>query len=197
MLRTTHSPAKNVAMLGGPNGAGKTTMAFRLLPRLGVREFVNADEIARGLSPLNPEGSALSAGRLMIERMQALVQARESFAFETTCSGRGHLHLLEQCRAVGYQLTLIFLWLPSPEAAIARVARRVREGGHKIPSDVIIRRYKAGLRNMRHIYLPLVDTALIFNNSDDRGVLIAERQEGGPLLVHDTLRWKEIEEATQ
>ena len=197
MLQTAHGPAKNVVMLGGPNGAGKTTMAFRLLPKLGVREFVNADEIARGLSPLNPESSALSAGRLMIERMQMLIHVRENFAFETTCSGRSHVHLLEQCRAVGYQLTLVFLWLQSAQTAIERVGRRIREGGHRIPQDVIIRRYKAGLRNMRHIYLPLVDTALIFNNSDDSGELIAERQEGGPLLVYDAPRWNEIEEATQ
>ena len=109
-------------MLGGPNGAGKTTAAASLLPgALGILEFVNADEIAQGLSPFNPEGIAVAAGRLMIGRIQALAHNGESFAFETTCSGRGHARLLHMCRVLGYRLTLVFLWLPSVEAALARV----------------------------------------------------------------------------
>jgi predicted ABC-type ATPase len=153
---------EEVIILGDPNGAGKTTAAQRLLPQtLQILEFVNADEIARGLSPFNPEGSAIEAGRLMLERMRALIEARQSFAFETTCAGRGHARSIRLCRASGYRVTLFFLWLPSPEVAVSRVARRVREGGHRIPSDVIRRRYRAGLRNMRHLYLPLADAVLI------------------------------------
>jgi predicted ABC-type ATPase len=136
---------KDVVIVGGPNGAGKTTWAFnRLPPTLNIREFVNADEIARGLSPLDPEGGALAAGRLMLERLNTLVNERQSFAFETTCSGRGHVRLLERCRAAGYQVTLIFLWLNSPDVALARVAQRVGEGGHSIPNDVVVRDIRLG-----------------------------------------------------
>jgi predicted ABC-type ATPase len=189
---------KDLIVLGGPNGAGKTTAAKRLLPAaLGIREFVNADEIARGLSPFNPDGSAFLAGRLMVERIRMLARAGESFAFETTCSGRGHLRLLRLCRAAGYRLVLLFLWLPTPQAALARVARRVREGGHGVPDDVVIRRYAAGLRNMRRLYLPLVDIGYVYDNSDRRGELIAERESSMRLIVHDPIRWKLIEEATQ
>lgn len=185
-------------MLGGPNGAGKTTAADSLLPRaLGIREFVNVDEIARGLSPFNPEGTAFTAGRLMIERIRALARSGESFAFETTCAGRGHARLLRMCRAAGYRLSLVFLWLPSPQAAVARVARRVREGGHGVPDDVVIRRYAAGLRNMWHLYWPLVDVGLVYDNSDTGRVLIAERTPDAPLAVHDPVRWALIEEATR
>ena len=173
-------------------------MAAHLLPhRLGVIEFVNADEIARGLSPFDWERSAIAAGTAMIERIEELVQGERSFAFETTCAGRRHLRLLKRCRDAGYRTTLLFLWLPSADDALERVARRVRRGGHPIPADVILRRYVAGLRNMRHLYLPIVDVGLIYDNSDDGGGLIAVRREGGEFLVYDEARWKKIEEATR
>ena len=141
---------KQLVVLGGPNGAGKTTAAQTLVPKtLGIREFVNADEIARGLSPFNAEATAIAAGRLMVERIHALADAGENFAFETTCAGRGRVRLLRMCRAAGYRATLVFLWLPSVEAALKRVARRVREGGHDVPEDIVRRRYQTGLRNMR------------------------------------------------
>src|ERR1700742_2166836 len=181
---------REAVILGGPNGAGKTSWALRYLdPTLGIREFVNADEIARGLSPLNAEGAAFAAGRLLIERIHTLADAGESFAFETTCAGKGHLRLLERCRAAGYRITLIFLWLPSVDAAIARVARRVREGGHFVPDAIVARRFAGGLRNMRHLYLLAADIALIYDNSDGSDVLIAERRPGSELIVHDKARW--------
>ncbi len=189
---------KDVVVIGGPNGAGKTTWAVRRLPpTLNIREFVNVDEIARGLSPLDPEGSAAAAGRLMIERLNDLLRAGQSFAFETTCSGRGHVARLLRCRAADYRITLVFLWLPSADAALARVARRVSEGGHDIPAEIVARRYSTGLRNMRHLYLPLADRALIYDNSDGNGALIAERHEHEPLTIHDSDRWSRIERATQ
>jgi len=181
---------KDIIVLGGPNGAGKTTAARALLPgSLGIREFVNADEIARGLSPFNEAGAALAAGRLMIERMRHLARIGESFAFETTCAGRAHVEFLRGCRAQGWRVTLLYLWLPSPEAAIERVARRVSLGGHDISSDVIVRRYWKGLSNMRSLYLPLADLAAIYENSDDARVLVAERKHEMPLIVHDPARW--------
>lgn len=185
---------KDLVILGGPNGAGKTTAAARLLPHdLGIIEFVNADEIARGLSPFNPEGSALAAGRLMLERLRALIEAGDSFAFETTCSGRYHLQMLRRGRAAGYRLTLIYLWLASPEMALERVARRVAQGGHAIPSDVVRRRYHAGIRNMRDLYLPAVDRAFVYDNSDRTGEVIAERTPEGHFLIYDAVRWALIE----
>jgi predicted ABC-type ATPase len=185
-----------IIILGGPNGAGKTSAAQVVLPdRLELREFVNADEIARGLSPFNPEGVAVGAGRLMLERMQTLIRGRQSFAFETTCSGRSYIPLLRRCKADGWRVTLIYLWLPSPEMALERVARRVREGGHRIPDDVVVRRYWAGLANMRHLYLPLADTASIYDNSDRTLMLIAERTPESSFVIHDASRWAAIERA--
>jgi len=185
-------------MIGGPNGAGKTTAAATLLPKmLGIREFVNADEIAGGLSPFNPEGRALAAGRLMIERMHELVARGESFAFESTCAGRAHVQTLLKCRDAAYRFILIFLWLPSAKEALRRVARRVAQGGHSIPDDVVIRRYAAGLKNLQQLYLPIADIAYIYDNTDQGGILIAERQPGQTLMVCDDRRWKRILEANR
>src|SRR5207248_1727603 len=184
--------------IGGPNGAGKTTAATRLLPEsLNIREFVDADAIARGLSPFNPEANAFAAGRVMLQRLRDLAGAGENFAFETTCAGRHQLRLLQDCRSMGYQLTLLFLWLPSVEIAVGRVADRVSKGGHSIPADVIVRRYHAGLRNMRYQYLPAVDTASIYDNSGASPVLIAEQKPDSHFIVHDPARWAMIEQATQ
>jgi predicted ABC-type ATPase len=189
---------KDLVIIGGPNGAGKTTAAHRLLPEgLNIREFVDADAIARGLWPLDPEGHAVSAGRLMIRRIRDLAKTGESFAFETTCAGRSHLRLLQECRGLGYRLTLLFLWLRSAKAAVERVVRRVEQGGHSVPSDVIIRRYRAGLRNMQQLYLPAVDVALIYDNSGPAERLLAERQLGGHLIIHNAASWGSIERATR
>jgi predicted ABC-type ATPase len=187
---------KDLVVIGGPNGAGKTTAARTLLPiNLKIREFVNADEIARGISPFNPEGNALLAGRLMLDRLRVLAAAGESFAFETTCAGRTHVSFLRSCRNVGYRVTLVFLWLSSAAAAVERVARRVEQGGHSVPADVIIRRYYSGLRNMHQLYLPVVDMAFIFDNSDGVGRLIANLKPGGQLTVHDARSWAAMKRA--
>jgi predicted ABC-type ATPase len=130
----------------------------------------------------------------MLDRIRFLTESGESFAFETTCAGRGHIRTLKMCRAAGYSLTLLFLWLPSSDMALARVARRVAAGGHHIPKHIVLRRYAAGIRNMRQHYLPLVDTALIYDNSDNGGVIIAERRPDAPFVIHDAKRWRRIEE---
>jgi predicted ABC-type ATPase len=185
---------KHIVAIGGPNGAGKTTAARLLVPSaLNIREFINADEIARGLSPFEPERVAVAAGRLMIARMRELVRDHCSFAFETTCAGRAHLALLQKCKAQGWRLTLLFLWLPSPRLALDRVARRVQAGGHQVPADVVVRRYWAGLVNMRELYLPLADLAAIYDNSDEQRTLVAERIASGTFAVHDAARWAAIE----
>lgn len=188
----------DIVIIGGPNGAGKSTSTPAIVPRrLDIHEFVNADEIARGLSPFNPAAPAIAAGRLMLERIQALVRNGESFAFETTCSGRAHVHWLRECKERGWRVTLLFLWLPTPQAALDRVAKRVSEGGHAIPRDVVIRRWKAGAANMRDIYLPLSDIAMIYDNSDAGRLLIAERTLDVPLVVYDAARWAMIEKAAR
>ena len=189
---------KDVIVIGGPNGAGKTTAANRLLPTaLELREFLNADEIARGLSPFDPEANSVLAGRMMIDRIDRLVGGGKSFAFETTCAGHRQAKLLRACRAAGYRVTFIFLWLPSPQFAVERVAQRVGRGGHHIPEDTIVRRYAAGVYNMRHLFLPLADVALIYDNSGQAPTLIAEKGPNVPFVARDVGRWKLIEDATR
>jgi predicted ABC-type ATPase len=181
---------KEIVILGGPNGAGKTTAARVLLPEsFGLHAYLNADEIAREISPQNVDAVAFAAGPRMIERMQELVNQDMSFAFETTCAGKSYLPMLERCKSEGWQIRLLFLWLPSLEIAAERIAQRVREGGHGVPFEVIARRYEAGARNMRGLYLPLANDAEIYDNSARPCILIAEKSENQPLLIHDEARW--------
>lgn len=153
-------------IIAGCNGAGKTTASYTVLPEmLGCKEFVNADEIARGLSPFNPEGVAIQAGRLMIDRVLHLLKEGIDFAFETTLSTRSYVRLIERAQRRGYFVTLLFFSLPTPEQAIMRVASRVAQGGHNIPTDVIIRRFGAGLYNLFNLYTPIVDYWALYDNS--------------------------------
>jgi predicted ABC-type ATPase len=189
---------KDIFILGGANGAGKTTAARVLLPsKLRADTYINADEIARRIAPQNPEGAALAAGRVMLTRIEELIAAGTSFAFETTCAGRVYLRLLENCKLNGWKVSLVYLWVPSPEYSLARVERRVRQGGHSIPEHVIRRRYKAGLFNMRHLYLPLADDATIYDNRDNALKLIARREAPYSLQVWDGDIWARIEKETE
>lgn len=175
---------KEIIILGGPNGAGKTTTARILLPEFfELHPFLNADDIARDLAPWDVESAAMKAGR--IYRTNAN-DGSERYKF---CAG------IDPVWQVVHSYPQS--WLPSPEDSIARVARRVRQGGHDIPDDVIYRRFKTGLWNMRHLYLPLADTAAIYDNSGRQRILIADRESGWPLVVHDQERWSRIEELTQ
>lgn len=188
---------KEIVILGGPNGAGKTTAARKLLPKFsGIQEFLNADEFARAISPENPESAAFAAGRKLLERMKDLVAHNQSFGVETTLSGKSYLQLMKRCKQAGLRITLLFLWLPSPEAAIKRVARRVREGGHGLPPDVIRRRYYSGLSNLLRSYLQLADELEIYDNSLRR-VRIARRAEGGMLVILDSKRWLKLQKAAR
>lgn len=144
----TFSTAPSVVVVAGPNGAGKTTAApFLLRDSFGIQEFVNADPIAAGLSAFAPESVAIAAGRVMLARIEELARRRLSFGFETTLASRSFAPWLQRRVADGYSVHLVFLWLASPELAIARVARRVELGGHAVPEEVVRRRYAAGLRN--------------------------------------------------
>lgn len=134
------------------NGAGKTTASFTVLPEvLGCKEFVNADEIAKGLSPFKPEEVAIEAGKMMLKRIDCLLKQRSTFAIETTLATRSYKSLVGRAKALGYSVELLFFWLPSPEMAQKRVAARVASGGHDIPADVIRRRYRLGLENLFYI----------------------------------------------
>lgn len=154
-------------IIAGCNGAGKTTASMVVLPEiLHCREFVNADEIAKGLSPFNPEEVAIQAGKLMLERIDYLLNRNIAFAIETTLSTRSYQTLVKKAKSKGYMVILLFFWLPSPEMAELRVAERVASGGHNIPSAVIHRRYWLGLKNLFDIFIPAVDKWSIYDNSN-------------------------------
>lgn len=162
-----------VIIIAGPNGAGKTTFAREFLPQeASCRVFVNADLIAAGLAPFDPDTAARQAGRLMLKELSRYASAGTSFAFETTLAGRGYVHHIRQWQAMGYRVKLIFLQLGSAEEAIARVAQRVRQGGHNIPQATIRRRFAAGLHNFEHLYAPLVDAWVLYNSSGPEPVLV-------------------------
>jgi predicted ABC-type ATPase len=183
----------DIFIIGGPNGAGKTTAARKLLPeKLGLEVYLNADEIARRISPGDVDAAAFQAGRVMLEQMRELVRSGTSFAFETTCSGRSYLRLLKGWKAEGWRVTVIYLWLPSPEHSLRRVAQRVRTGGHGIPEETIRRRYYAGLRNMVKLYLPLADYARIYDNEEGAMRLVAVKLLSGRLSVVDRWKWERI-----
>lgn len=184
---------KHLYIIAGCNGAGKTTASMTILPKsLLVKEFVNADEIAKGLSPFNPEGVAIEAGRLMLERIKYLMDKGESFSIETTLATRSYVNLVREAKALGYQVHLIYFWLNSPQLAIDRVAERVRKGGHNIPHDVILRRYYKGISNLFKLFMDEVDIWAIYDNSDFKRERIAFGGKKIALLIKDKYRFEKI-----
>ena len=165
---------KTLYIISGCNGAGKTTASYTVLPEiLDCREYVNADEIAKGLSPFNPESVAIEAGRLMLERIDYLMTAGVSFSIETTLATKSYVNLVRRAHKQGYNVKLLFFWLESPEMAKLRVAERVAKGGHNIPEDVIERRYYAGIRNLFNLFMNEVDYWAIFMNTKKHMTSIA------------------------
>lgn len=151
----------------GCNGAGKTTASMSVLPEiLCCNEFVNADEIAKGLSPFRPEEVAIEAGKIMLRRIESLLEGNETFAIETTLATRSYKSLVKRAKAKGYIVELLFFWLPSPQMAEERVAERVASGGHDIPQEVVHRRYWLGIENLFNIFIPIVDVWSLYDNSD-------------------------------
>ena len=162
-------------IIAGPNGAGKTTASYTILPEIfNVQEFVNADEIAKGLSPFNPDSDGLKAGRIMLNRINELLDKKQSFAFETTLSTKSYTGFVKKAQSQGYEVVLLFLALDSFELAQKRVEVRVQEGGHSIPKDVIKRRYTKGLSNLFNLYIPIVHKWILLNNSEASFHVIAE-----------------------
>lgn len=187
-------PDPNVVVLAGPNGSGKSTMAAALLQgALAVNEFVNADTIAQGLSAFAPTAAALAAGQIMLRRIRELARQRTNFAFESTLAGRSLAPWLTDLIDSGYRFHLLFLWLPSPELAVARVVHRVRMGGHDVPEETIRRRYHAGLRNFFGLYRALASTWKMYDNSrwmDPR--LIATGRGSSAKRILDRRKWNRI-----
>ena len=172
------SASQKILILAGPNGAGKSTFAARFLgAAAGCKQFVNADGIARGLSPFDPDAAALRAGRLMIEEVARHVSTRQNFAIETTLSGRRHQREIEMWQSCGYRVKIVFLSLPAVEIAIERVAIRVAQGGHNIPLDTIRRRFERGLDNFHKVYRPMVDAWALYDSSGLEPVLLDDGEE--------------------
>jgi predicted ABC-type ATPase len=184
---------KNLYIIAGCNGAGKTTASFTILPEIiECKEFVNADEIAKGLSPFQPESVAFESGRIMLNRINELLSAGESFAFETTLSTRSYKNLILRAKESGYTTILLFFWLKNIELAKTRVKTRVAEGGHNIEADVIERRYVKGIKNLFEIYWPIVDGLMMFDNSNGKPHLIARRADDENLVIFDKDSLNEI-----
>ena len=182
-----------IYVIGGANGAGKTTTAFNILPTyLQIIEYVNADEIAKGISPFNPEAVAIQAGKLMLKRLNYLKNNDRDFALETTLSSRNYVRFLNESKQKGYTINLLFFWLNSPELAVLRVKQRVKSGGHDIPEDVIYRRYQRGLKNLFNSYLSLCDNWFIYDNSQFPVTLIAKYTQTSNLFINDSQKWQQI-----
>jgi predicted ABC-type ATPase len=183
---------KNIYIIAGCNGAGKTTASYTILPEiLNCKEFVNADEIAKGLSPFQPEKVAFESGRIMLERIDVLLSSDESFAFETALSTKTYKQRLLKAKDLGFTIKLLFFWLPSIEMAINRVAIRVSEGGHNIPNDIVARRYKRGIVNLFKIYLPLCDSFLILDNEEE-ALVIAKGTINQKIEIMNEVKWNLI-----
>jgi predicted ABC-type ATPase len=181
----THGKHPSLYIIAGPNGAGKTTFARNFLPRYAnCREFVNADLIASGLSPFAPEDVSFRAGRLLLERIHELATQKIDFAFETTLSGHTYLPFLKSCKTSGYHIHLHFLWLETVDLALARIADRVSKGGHDIPESVVRRRFSKGLRNLFHLYRPVLDSWIVFDNTGADPLPVAASR-GDNVMVYD------------
>ncbi len=180
----------NLYIIAGCNGAGKTTASFTILPEmLNCKEFVNADSIAAGLSPFNPESVAIEAGRLMLSRIHELMKAGVDFAFETTLATRSYVSLVKAAQQMGYEITLLFIWLDSPRTAIQRVADRVAEGGHNIPDNVVERRYHRGIFNLINLYIPICNRWIVINNKDVVPELISKGAHNEENIIINDYIW--------
>ncbi len=179
-------------IIAGPNGAGKTTASYTIFPEIfNCNEFVNADEIAKGLSPFNQESVAIKAGKLMLQRIDELLENNISFAFETTLSTRSYTSVVKKAKELGYEVILTFLYLNSAELAVNRVKRRVNEGGHNIPEETIKRRYQKGLQNFFKLYQPIVSKWVLIDNSNGILQMICEGA-GKELNCVNEIAWEKI-----
>jgi len=183
----------NLYIIAGCNGAGKTTASYTILPDiLDCREFVNADNIAQGISPFNVEGVAIEAGRIMLLRINELIDLQQDFAIETTLSTRSYVSLVRKAQQKGYSVTLIYIWLNSPVLAKERVAERVRNGGHHIPDDVVERRYYKGISNFFKLFMPVCDNWILADNSLKKLEIISRGDREFDNVIENTELWSFI-----
>ncbi|WP_202703471.1 zeta toxin family protein [Flavobacterium sp. UGB4466] len=186
---------KNLYIIAGCNGAGKTTTSFTILPDiLNCKEFVNADEIAKGLSPFQPEKVSFEAGRIMLNRINDLLIIKENFAFETTLATKSYKSKIIDAQKNNYIVTLLFFWLQNVDLAIERVRTRVLEGGHNIETETIRRRYQNGIKNLFEIYLPIVDEVMIFDNSVGKPELIAEKNLESEIDILNKIKFNKLKQ---
>ena len=179
-------------IIAGPNGAGKTTASYTILPEIfNCNEFVNADEIAKGISPFNPDKVAIQAGKIMLKRINELIDNDITFALETTLSAKNFVKYIQKAKEKKYEIILLFLRLDSKKLAIKRVEARVKEGGHNIPVEVIKRRYDNGLKNFFQIYKQIVSKWIFVDNSEDEFHFIAEGSKNGIVLDNEKV-WKKL-----
>jgi len=189
-MSVDHQPICYV--IAGPNGAGKTTFALRYLPEItGCRNFINADLIADGLSPLDPARVQMEAGKVLLREIQANVVKGEDFAFETTLSGRSYLRLLKELHSKGWKIILFYLWIPSAEFSRERVRQRVADGGHNIPDEAIARRYRRTVSNFLDVFATLCDEVLCYDNSNPNPILAFEQRSGERSII-DQERYETI-----
>jgi predicted ABC-type ATPase len=183
----------NLYIIAGCNGAGKTTASFTILPEiLNCRQFVNADNIAYGLSPFNVESVAIEAGKIMLHRIRELLASGGDFAIETTLATRSYVSLVRRAQATGYKVTLLYIWLNSPDLALKRVSDRVSRGGHNIPADVVERRYTRGITNFFTLFMPVCDAWIFADNSFTRYTIIASGEKKLEHFIENTDIWEII-----
>ena len=196
-LINKHLKLPNLYIISGCNGAGKTTASFTILPEmLDCKEFVNADEIAKGLSPFQPESVSFQAGRIMLERIVELLNSGADFAFETTLTTLSYINTINIAKEKGYSVTLLFFWLNDVNLAIERVKTRVSEGGHNIPEDVVRRRYFRGIYNLSYKFIALCDYWIVIDNSKKPFNFVAEGQSSFEIKVHNDVVWQQIKNQT-
>lgn len=186
----------NLYVIAGPNGAGKTTFAKEFLPNYArCTNFINADLIASGLAPFSPEKFQIKAGKLLLEQINHSLEAKVDFAFESTLAGRTYISLLKKARSKGYNITVFYLSIPSHQLAEQRIKQRVKEGGHHVPAADIKRRFKRSWRNFIHLYKPLVQSWLLFDNSGLKPIEVAKCDQGKITVLNKPLYIKLTEGA--
>ena len=187
----------NRYIIAGCNGAGKTTAFYSVLPEaLECRTFVNADEIAKGLSLFQPETEAIQAGHIMLQRIDDLILRGQDFAFETTFSSKSYIQTIKKTHAHNFSVTLVYFWLNSPQLAIEQIREKVAIGGHHVPDNVVIRRYERGITNFLHLYLTIYDYWLMIDNSFTPSETVAEGKSGN-INVRNNILWSQIKHSTQ
>lgn len=183
----------NLYVIAGCNGAGKTTTSYVMLPNLlDCKEFINADEIAKGLSPFQPESVAIEAGRIMLARIKEMLRQGQDFAIETTLAPKSYVRLIKEAREAGYFVTLMFFWLNSPDLAVERVEDRVNNGGHYVAENVIRRRYDSGKKNLFSLYIPISDYWIIIDNSSIPFEIVAEGKLEDTTCIHNSNKFNAI-----